>query len=156
MAHLTVQHDIGAAQTPAEPGNQAIDRGRQPSRLGVHARAVLAALRAMPHHPTAAALYDEVRRTHPRLGRATIYRALSALEVAGLVAVAGRDALGCHYDARTAPHDHVICVVCGRIEDIERSPADPPQGYASAAASGYALAGYEVRYYGRCPDCQFA
>jgi Fur family peroxide stress response transcriptional regulator len=157
MAHLTVPGDGDATQAPDDASARSAGRQRRPRRVGAHARVVLDALRAMPHHPTAAAIYDEVRRAQPRLGQATIYRALAALEGAGLVAVAGRDALGCHYDARTEPHDHAVCVVCGRIDDVERTTADPPHGYAAAvASSGYALAGYEVRYYGRCPNCQGA
>jgi Fur family ferric uptake transcriptional regulator/Fur family peroxide stress response transcriptional regulator len=130
---------------------------RQPARLGPHAGAVLAALRATPHHPTAAALYDDVRRRHPRLGRATVYRALAALEAAGLVVEVWRDALGRHYDARTDPHDHAACMVCGRVADVERPPAPLPDAYtAAAAAGGHEVASYEVRYLVRCAACRGA
>jgi Fur family peroxide stress response transcriptional regulator len=127
---------------------------RQPTRLGPQARAVLAALHAAQRHSTAAELYDDIRRQHPRLGRATVYRALAALESAGLVVEVWRDALGRHYDARTDPHDHAVCIVCGRVADVERPSAPLPDAYtAGAAAGGDEVAGYEVRYLVRCAAC---
>lgn len=148
MIHHTARPpDLAPDTAPAAPA-------RQPPRLGPHAQAVLATLRAAQRHPTAAALYDDVRRQHPRLGRATVYRALAALESAGLVVEVWRDALGRHYDARTDPHDHAVCVVCGRVADVERPSAPLPDAYiAAVTAGGYEVAGYEVRYLVRCPAC---
>jgi Fur family ferric uptake transcriptional regulator/Fur family peroxide stress response transcriptional regulator len=118
-------------------------------------RAVLEALRAASDHPTAAEIYDRLRTSHPRLGRATVYRALASLEAAGLVVEVWRDTYGRHYDARVERHDHAVCVGCGRAVDVERPPAALPAAYQAAAdASGYTLASYEVRYYGRCPACR--
>src|SRR5262249_28268654 len=74
--------------------------------LGTHGCATPAALRAARHHPTAADLYDAVRRHHPHLGRATLSRALATLESAGLVVEVWRDTLGRHYDAPPDSHDH--------------------------------------------------
>lgn len=140
-----------ARTTPSVPmsASSAVDH------LGAHALAVLETLRGTPQHPTAACLYDDVRRQHPRLGRATVYRALAALEAAGLVVEAWRDGVGRHYDARTDPHDHAICVACGAVTDIDR-PADRlPSGYIHAAErSGFTIRRFEVRYHGLCSACQ--
>lgn len=136
-------------------------RDVSPPRLGRNDGAVLDALRATSAHPTAAAIEDAVRRTHPRIGRATVYRALARLEAAGLILEVGRDALGCHYDARTERHDHAICVACGRVLDLPASARMaeilPAQALAAlieaARAAGLAAVTYEVRLYGRCIAC---
>jgi Fe2+ or Zn2+ uptake regulation protein len=140
----------------APPAARRADLASAPS-LSAHARAVLDTLRAAHHHPTAAELYDDVRRAHPRLGRATVYRALAALEAAGLVAEVWRDALGRHYDARTDAHDHAVCDACGRVFDVERPPlALPPEYVEAAGAHGHAVRGYAIRYYGVCAACRAA
>lgn len=125
------------------------------TRLSAHARAVLEILRAARQHPTAAELYEDARRAHPRLGQATVYRALAALEAAGLAVEVWRDALGRHYDARTEAHDHLICTRCGGVSDVERPAAALPAAFTGAAEQcGGQVASYEVRYYGVCAACR--
>lgn len=126
--------------------------------LGQHDRAVLAALRATDTHPTAAQLYEEVRARYPRIGQATVYRALTRLLGAGLAVDVGRDALGRHYDARTDRHDHAVCSACGRVLDLPAtSEGLPPEVLAqlteAAGRVGMRIATYEVRLYGLCPSC---
>jgi Fe2+ or Zn2+ uptake regulation protein len=125
-----------------------------------HDDAVLAALRATTTHPTAAELYDAVRLTHPRIGRATVYRALQRLEAAGLAAEVARDSFGRHYDARVDRHDHAVCCACGRVLDV-LTPATLPDAVLAplvqaARAHGIAVTSYEIRLYGRCAACRDA
>jgi Fur family zinc uptake transcriptional regulator len=52
-------------------------------------------------------------------------------------------------------HHHLICMQCGRIEEVDICV---PEAELSSAASG---AGFEVErhaleIYGRCPDCRTA
>lgn len=131
--------------------------------LGRHDRAVLDALRATTRHPTAAQVYDEVRARYPRVGQATVYRALTRLLAAGLVVDVGRDALGRHYDARTDRHDHAICTACGRVFDLPAGtqgaeggslPTEVLAPLAEAARrAGVRPVSYEVRLYGLCAAC---
>ncbi len=123
-----------------------------------HDEAVLQALRAARTHPTAANLYDEVRREHPRIGRATVYRALQRLEEAGLAVEVGRDSFGRHYDARVERHDHAICSLCGQVIDLLDVRSLPAETLAPlmeiARQAGFAAGTYEIRLYGRCASCQ--
>lgn len=134
--------------------------GEAARRLPPHDAAVLAALRETACHPTAAQLYEAVRRRYPSMGRATVYRALQRLEAAGLAVAASRDSLGRHYDARTERHDHAICTRCGRVLDLDIAPAhaltaDVLATLAKRArAVGMAVHTYEIRLYGRCGACQ--
>jgi Fur family transcriptional regulator, peroxide stress response regulator len=127
-------------------------------RVRRHDEAVLQALRDARTHPTAAALYDEVRRAHPRIGRATVYRALQRLEEAGLAVEVGRDSFGRHYDARVERHDHAVCSTCGKVIDLLDVHSLPDETLAPlmeiARQAGFAAGTYEIRLYGRCATCQ--
>ncbi len=121
---------------------------------------ILDTLRATDRHPTAGELYDAVRLVRPRIGRATVYRALQRLEAAGLAVEVSRDSLGRRYDARLDRHDHCVCSGCGRVLDVTLPPtistADFDQLAEIAARSGFAASTFELRLYGRCAACQTA
>lgn len=121
---------------------------------------VLEALRATDQHPTAGDLYDAVRLLRPRIGRATVYRALQRLEAAGLAIQVSRDSLGRRYDARVERHDHCVCSGCGRVLDVALPLTVPPTAFEQlaeiAARCGFAASTFELRLYGRCAECQAA
>lgn len=136
-------------------------RQRQKTRLHRNDQAVLEALQSTAEHPTASELYEMVRERYPRMGRATVYRALQRLEASGLAFSVGRDTRGRHYDAHTARHDHAICSECGQIFDLT-SPGRllPPevlaQFYRAAEAVGLEPETWEMRIHGRCASCRNA
>lgn len=141
-----------------EPHGLRLAKCRNVDRLGRHDHAVLDALRATTTHPTAGQLYEAVRARFPRVGQATVYRALTRLLAAGLVVDVGRDALGRHYDARTERHDHTVCSSCGRVFDLPAQPDRlPPEVLAPLAEAarqvGMRVSSYEVRVYGLCAAC---
>jgi Fur family ferric uptake transcriptional regulator/Fur family peroxide stress response transcriptional regulator len=123
-------------------------------RLTPQRSAVLDALRAADDHPTAAEVYERVRRATPGIGAATVYRALALLVTTGhaleLNLGAGSAA---RYDANTSRHDHAVCERCGRATDIDHPV---PDGMVAEIArrSGFAITGYDLQFRGLCPECQ--
>lgn len=119
---------------------------------------VLEALRATDQHPTANELYDAVRLRQPRIGRATVYRALQRLATAGLAIEVARDSLGRRYDARVERHDHCVCSGCGHVLDVALPLSVPDATFARlaeiAALAGFTASTFELRLYGRCAECQ--
>src|SRR5262247_1017070 len=89
-------------------------------RLTRPRRLILDVVRATDAHPTAAFVYQNVRRRLPRVSLATVYRNLRMLAAEGLLAERA-DAGGLRFDGNTGPHDHFTCLTCGRIYD-----APPP------------------------------
>lgn len=73
-------------------------------------------------HPDAAVLHRRVRRRLPSLSLDTVYRVLRDLERHRLVARVGGEGRHAHFDANPAPHQHFVCVACGRVLDFV-SPA---------------------------------
>lgn len=95
------------------------------------------------------------------VGIATVYQNLERLVEAGLV-LRFLDSGGLmRFDADTSVHDHLVCVSCGRVDDVHADPKDHER--ASRAVSGLAGAHPEwkvershIVLLGRCPDCRDA
>jgi Fur family transcriptional regulator, ferric uptake regulator len=105
---------------------------------------------------TAQDLYDRLRRSDPRIGRATVFRTLEALVTAG---VARRLEQGGHvygYVAcRPEHHHHLACDRCGRVEEIEEGYITPVADRV-AADLGFVIDDARLDFYGRCADCRSA
>ena len=97
----------------------------------------------------------EIDRRLPRIGRASVYRALEQLEQLGLVQRVdlGRDAAGYErVDPGGHHHHHIVCERCGRVIPFE----DPPLERAITALgkrSDFNVASHEVTLRGECAEC---
>lgn len=114
--------------------------------------AVLSAVRETGGHPTAGRIYNEVRRSLPRISLGTVYRNLSELRDAGLISEIRIGSGSSRFDCRTEPHHHVRCLKCGRIEDVNHT-SDPRIEEAVSDATGYRVISYAVHFEGICAAC---
>jgi Fur family ferric uptake transcriptional regulator len=93
-------------------------------RRGGARTAVIEALAGHDCAATALELDDELRRRKPRVGRASIYRALELFERLGLVQRIEMTRGTAAYE-RIDPdghhHHHAVCRRCGRVEPFEDS-----------------------------------
>ncbi|WP_163547393.1 Fur family transcriptional regulator [Candidatus Frankia nodulisporulans] len=123
-------------------------------RLTPQRMAVLEVLRAAHDHPTAAEVYEQVRRTSPRIGSATVYRTLALLVSTGqALELSLGGGAAARYDANTCRHDHAVCEGCGRAVDLDHPVPDGMMAEI-ARRSGFAITGYDLQFRGICPDCQ--
>ena len=113
---------------------------------------ILEELRRMHDHPTADELYAAVREKLPNVSLGTIYRNLDVLARSGRVHRLETGAGQARFDAELAPHHHVRCVDCGRVDDV---PVTPETTFAPPEQSdaGFQIHGYRVEFEGRCPEC---
>ncbi len=105
------------------------------------------------HHPTADELYERLRRKLPRISLATVYRNLEVLAAAGMIGkleISGRQK---RFDSDIRPHDHIYCVQCQRVDNINLEYAKqlPSQ---EGNTLNYEVTGYRVEFFGLCPECQ--
>jgi Fur family ferric uptake transcriptional regulator/Fur family peroxide stress response transcriptional regulator len=114
---------------------------------------VLDVLMAAHDHPTAAQVFERVRRQQPGIGAATVYRTLSLLVEEGQARLLSLgEGASARYDANVSRHDHVLCVDCGAAMDVE-APL-PARALADMATrTGYDLTDYDIQFRGRCPAC---
>src|SRR2546426_12606748 len=121
-------------------------------RLTRPRRLILDVVRATDAHPTAAFVYQRVRRRLPRVSLATVYRNLRMLAAEGFLAERA-DAGALRFDGNTGPHDRFTCRVCGRIYDV---PAHAERGGRRrvAARTGLEVLDHRTEYSGRCGACR--
>jgi Fe2+ or Zn2+ uptake regulation protein len=124
-------------------------------RLTPQRRAVLDVLRECDDHPTAADVLARVRRRHPGIGAATVYRSLALLvENGDALELNLGDGASARYDGNISHHDHVVCVGCGRALDVARGKTSGPNVTRLARRTGFAISGYDLQFRGHCPDCR--
>ena len=130
-----------------------------PRRLTQHRQEVLDAVAARPAHLSAAQVYDLVHQAQPRIAFATVYNALHYLVKVGLIAEVRQPDGVVAYDRNTAPHDHIVCRLCGRLDDVPAEPGRAVDAHVHAAvadSTGYTVEGHRVEYTGICPTCRGA
>lgn len=70
-------------------------------------------------HPTALEVYQQAHERLPGLNLATVYRALEALQDAGLVeSMASGGQMGFALRDRSHPHHHLVCSSCGAESEV--------------------------------------
>jgi Fur family peroxide stress response transcriptional regulator len=86
--------------------------------LTKHRNLILENLRSREDHPTAKMVYDSTRLTSGNISFATVYNSLEYLVDHGLIKKFSFGEDRARYDATTSPHAHLICKICGSIQDI--------------------------------------
>jgi Fur family ferric uptake transcriptional regulator len=124
-------------------------------RRGGARTAVVEALAGHDCAVTALELDDELRRRHPPVGRASVYRALEQLEELGLVqrievcrGTAGYERI----DPDGHHHHHAICRDCGRMVPFEDQTLERAIGKLSESIS-FDVSEHDVVLRGRCERC---
>ena len=79
--------------------------------------AVLNVLCSTQCHPTAAWIYENVRKVLPNISLGTVYRNLAALSEEGVILSLSVGDGYEHFDGNSAPHAHLHCKRCGKIYD---------------------------------------
>jgi Fur family ferric uptake transcriptional regulator len=104
---------------------------------------------------TALELDDELRRRKPRVGRASIYRALEQFEELGLVSRIELTRGTAAYE-RIEPdghhHHHAICRNCGKMETFEDPNLERAIGRVSKGIS-FEISEHDVVLRGLCETC---
>lgn len=101
---------------------------------------------------TADQIFVQVRRRLPSISPATIYNTLHELAEIGLVQELdlGLGLEERRYDVAVEKHDHVVCMSCGRIEDVGRRDGLKP---GLGEDSDFEIVDRRVTYLGFCKDC---
>lgn len=70
-------------------------------------------------HPVAQKIYREVKRVHPTVSLATVYKALHALKELSLVQELGFAESETRLDSYMEPYANLVCRACGNISDVD-------------------------------------
>lgn len=113
---------------------------------------ILAAVQEAEGHLTAGEIFERVRRRDPRIAYGTVYRSLHLLAERGLIRELTFADHASRYDKRTDRHDHVHCVACGEIVDVD-VPVALIARHVAAEQSGFWVDNHHTVFAGRCPAC---
>ena len=115
--------------------------------------ALLKLLRSTKTHPTAAWLYENLKKDFPDLSMGTVYRNLSILSEQGEILVLRSGSTFDRFDGNPEPHYHIRCEYCGKVEDVD-IPVLADIAVKAEEVSGYRITAHRLDIYGICPECQ--
>lgn len=112
-------------------------------------------LKGTNSHPTADWIYQEARKTLPRISLGTVYRNLRLLAEKGEIVELNYGDGQRRFDGNPENHYHFTCQHCGKVSDVEglhrrELYLDP------AEKLGFEVRSHRVEFYGICNHCKEA
>lgn len=104
-------------------------------------------------HPTAAVIYQELRKEYPNISLGTVYRNLNLMCSLGEIRKVSCTGESDRFDGITAPHYHHICTKCGAVHDIPIQVIDSINELAQNFTE-HRITGHQTYFYGICKDCE--
>ena len=123
-------------------------------RLTAQRVIILEALRNSAHTVTAQDLFERLRRKHPYLGRATVFRNLDALVEVGLAQRFERAGHVYAY-AGCSPehHHHLVCSRCDQAIEVDEAVVAPLVQQLDDRY-GFSVEHSALDFYGVCAGCR--
>lgn len=146
----------------AEETSQRDSGGERELRQALEARghrfttqraAVYQVLDSSRSHPTADEIFTFVRERIPDISLATVYKALEAFVTCGLARKLPLGEGPARYDGRTDDHEHIRCLACGRVADVEDVGLS---GWMDGLekATEFEVLDYRLELLGHCSRCR--
>lgn len=104
-------------------------------------------------HPTAQRIYNEVRKMHPTVSLATVYKTLQILTEHGLIQELDLPQSQARFDSCVEPHINLVCLQCGNIQDFNDKTAQEMVERVTTKAQ-FARTGQRLDIYGVCKTCR--
>jgi Fe2+ or Zn2+ uptake regulation protein len=113
---------------------------------------ILRELRRRGHHATADEIRGAIADELPGTSAPTVYATLELLVELGLARRIDTGLGAALYDGRMDPHQHLVCRVCGRVDDLDIEINTAPV-LTAAADAGFRAQRAELVISGLCADC---
>lgn len=114
---------------------------------------IVRAFFASRRHVSAEELHRQLRASDPHIGLVTVYRTLKLLRSAGLATQQQFGTTSARFErSADAPHHHLVCTECGRIQEFE----DDALGRLARRvkrARGFHVTEQRLELYGFCREC---
>ena len=99
-------------------------------------------------------LLGRVRKKHPKVGYATVYRTLRLLVESGLASPRQFEGGQTRFEISGSHHDHLICMECGLILEFENEEIERIQEQLAQKLGGFRVLRHKHELYGLCPKAQ--
>ena len=134
--------DVAAIEALRNKGYKATPQRIAICRIALHSR----------EHPTAQSIYNEVKKIHPTVSLATVYKTLQVLRDLDLIQELNFPQGQAKFDPYIKPHVNLICQQCGKIEDLDDPTAKEISERVSATTK-FKPNGQRIDVYGICQKC---
>ena len=121
-------------------------------RNTVQRQLIFDAVRDLNIHATAEQVIAHLAKTHPSIGRATVYRNLRQMTETGELLNAGNFYGATHYDHNIHDHYHSICNVCWQVFDVEGNLPDIVAQFSGT--EGFDITECNISFSGVCWKCK--
>lgn len=122
-------------------------------RLSTQRRIILEEVLNTKKHPTADAIYQNVKHRLPRISLGTVYRNLESLSENGYIQRIDTGTGPRRYDGNTNPHVHIRCTCCDSLGDINETDL-LEKLLLQDLKTAYQIHEVIVEIRGLCPECQ--
>ena len=106
-------------------------------------------------HLTIDDLYELVRKKHPKIGLATVYRAMRVICDAGLAREVdfGDGVKRFEHEYQHQHHDHLVCLKCGKVIEV-LSPKIEHLQERLAKKHNFTTVRHRMEIFGICRECK--
>jgi len=104
-------------------------------------------------HPNAQKIYAEVKKFHPTVSLATVYKTLQILKEQDLIQELDLPESKARFDSYMDPHINVVCLQCGSIQDFSDNIAREMVEKVTTKAD-FTRTGQRIDIYGICKTCR--
>lgn len=115
---------------------------------------ILEEFQRCPSHLSTEELYLRLRKKHPSIGYATVYRTLKLFAECGIAEERHFGDGQARYESSSGHehHDHLICTRCGAIFEFEDPRIEELQQIV-AAENNFRITSHRLDLYGLCAKC---
>ena len=99
-------------------------------------------------------LYIRMKNNKYRVSRATLYNTIELLLACNLVVKHqfGKNVAQFEKSFKNKQHDHIICIVCGKIKEFCDPRVQQIQNSVETNL-GYSISHHSLTFYGKCSEC---
>lgn len=102
-------------------------------------------------------IYELLRKKHPQIGLATVYRTLLLFEQLGLIYKSDFDDGSSRYELNKQKddhrHHHLICTQCGNVEEAHEDLLENLEEEI-LKTNDFLVQDHRVKFYGLCKKCR--
>lgn len=106
------------------------------------------------NHPTAEEIYMIVKARDPAVSRSTVYRNLGLLVESNMIKQISMKVGPDRYDYMRTPHNHAMCIKCGKVFDFEYSFEYEKLEKIIKEQTGIEISKDGIAFEGICDSCK--
>lgn len=106
------------------------------------------------NHPTAEEIYMIVKAKDPAVSRSTVYRNLGLLVESNMIKQISMKVGPDRYDYMRTPHNHAMCIKCGKVFDFEYSFEYEKLEKIIKEQTGIEISKDGIAFEGICDSCK--